>query len=87
MHDREGLDRISNELPQPRGQLLALAQRIIVGLGSVPVGLLLIIFGVFSFLPVLDSGWCRSASCCLRKTSPSFDDRYYGRCFGWKENG
>ena len=89
--DAERLDRqvnrISNELPSVAGGFLRWLRGSSSGWVRVPVGLLLIIFGVFGFLPVLDSGWCRSASCCLRKTSPSFDDRYYGRCFGWKENG
>ena len=87
--DAERLDRqvnrISNELPSVAGGFLRWLRGSSSGWVRVPVGLLLIIF--FGFLPVLDSGWCRSASCCLRKTSPSFDDRYYGRCFGWKENG
>jgi hypothetical protein len=39
------------------------------------------------FFRYWDFGWCRLALCCLRKTSPSFDDRYCGRWSGWKENG
>ena len=67
--DAERLDRqvnrISNELPSVAGGFLRWLRGSSSGWVRVPVGLLLIIFGVFGFLPVLDFGWCRSASCLI----------------------
>ena len=75
--DRQ-VDRIFNELPSVAGGFLRWLRGSSSRWVRVPFGLLLIIFGVFGFLPVLGF-W--------RKTSPSFDDRYCGRWSGWKENG
>ena len=52
-----------------------------------PIGTLLIFGGVFSFLPVSDSGCCRSDSFCSRRTCRCCKNRPHERSDGLSASG
>ena len=89
--DAERLDRqvnrTSNELPSVAGDFLRWLRGSSSGWVRVPVGLLLIIFGVFGFLPVLGFWMVPLGVLLLAQDIPFLRRPILRALFGWKENG
>ena len=89
--DAERLDRqvnrISNELPSVAGGFLRWLRGSSSGWVRVPVGLLLIIFGVFGFLSVLGFWMVPLGVLLLAQDIPFLRRPILRALFGWKENG